>query len=109
MLPGVTYDVFIQAHPEFSQVNPTLVDALIAQATRRTDPSVFRATTDDYIGWLTGKLLFDRSPEGFNTRLEAGETSIYEMECNRLIEESGDGMASVAGGQPLLPGRFGCR
>lgn len=104
----MTLDAFLIAHPEFSQVNPTLIDATLAQATRRADPRVFGAVTDDYIGWLTAKLLAE-SPEGLGTRLEPGVTSVYAQQCDLLIQEAGAGIAIVAGAAPLLPGRFGCR
>lgn len=102
----MTLDQFLIAHPEFNAVNPNLVSAMLAQATRRCDPSVFGKVIDDAIGWKTC-ILLDRSPEGFNTRLEAGVSSIYEIEFDNLTLESGAGMALVAGNNPVLPGRFG--
>ena len=107
MLCLVNYDDFISAHPEFSEINPVLVSAMLAQATRRCDPNVFRTTINDAIGWNTC-ILLDRSPLGFGTRLEAGVSSIYELEFEKLVLESGAGMALVAGNNPILPGRFGC-
>lgn len=105
----MTLDEFLEAHPEFNgTVDPSYISATLAQATRRCDPAVYGKTIDDAIGWMTGDLLA-RSPMGGATRLEPGDTTIYELELNRLIEESGAGMALVAGGSAVLPGRFGCR
>ena len=103
----MTLDQFLDAHPEFNgTVDPVLISSMLAQATRRCDPTVFRTTIDDAIGWKTC-ILLDRSPLGFNTRLEAGVSSIYELEFDKLVLESGAGMALVAGSNPVLPGRFG--
>ena len=103
--PPPTFDQFNQSFPEFisGQVNPSLIAAMLAQATRRLSPYVFGVTYQDAVGYLTAHLL-QISPLGFGTRLEPGQTTVYEVALNRLIEEAGVGTPVTAGGGYGWPG-----
>lgn len=95
---AVTYDSFIEAFPEFEEAKKKLVEAKIAEATRRVDPEVFRTKADDAIGYLAAHLL-SMSPFGQHARLipkNAKPTrddalTTYEREYRALVRSVASG------------------
>lgn len=98
---------FIERAPEFrtfvsGAVNGTArVQAALDAATRRTDPAIFGADTDDAIFFLAAHLL-SASPTGKDARLKGeGFQTIYAEERQRL-EAIYAPLAATAAAMPLI-------
>lgn len=85
------YATFVQLNSEFSELDQTtVVQPALDDATRRTDPQVFGAETDQAIRWLAAHLLIS-GPNGRLVRDALGKNgqSTYLDERRRLEEECG--------------------
>ena len=77
---------FLASFPEFSEVDAATIDARLAEAWRRIDPTVWGALADDGHGQLTAHLLAN-SPLGNAAKLSAkgdAPKTVYEGEYRRL-------------------------
>lgn len=81
----LTREQFVAAFPEFSEVDAPVIDAKLAEAQRRIDPSVWLQWENDGHGQLTAHLLAN-SPLGNAAKLQPnnGPKTVYEGEFNRL-------------------------
>lgn len=90
-----TRATFVAAFPEFELTDAAVVDAKLAEASRRISPSVWGKWEDDGHGQLTAHLLAN-SPMGNTAKLEPnggdGPKTIYEGEFNRLVRMVGAGL-----------------
>jgi hypothetical protein len=78
---------FLASFPEFSECDVAVVDAKLAEASRRIDTTVWEQWSDDGHGQLTAHLLAN-SPLGNSAKLQAkggkDPKTVYEGEFNRL-------------------------
>lgn len=86
-----TASTFKTAYPEFEALADALVEAKLAEATRRLDARVFGARADDAVGLQAAHLLA-LSPFGQHARLESdkGDTT-YRQELQRMMRASAGG------------------
>ncbi len=92
-----TRTTFLVSFPEFSEVDTAVVDAKLAEASRRIDASVWGDWENDGHGQLTAHLLAN-SPLGNAAKLVAkgdGPKTVYEGEYRRLVRMVGAGIRST--------------
>ncbi len=92
-----TRTTFLESFPEFSEVDTAVVDAKLAEAARRIDPTVWGDWEDDGHGQLTAHLLAN-NPLGNGAKLVAkGDKpkTVYEGEFNRLQKMVTAGLRST--------------
>lgn len=87
---AVTYHQFVAEFPEFSRAPETMIEAKIAQATRRIDSDVWGAVADDGVRYLAAHLL-SMHPASESARKAGGgatsfnDESTYFREYRRLM------------------------
>lgn len=99
-----TADTFQARFPEFDGTPDETVAAVLAEATRRSNPAVFGDRLDDAVGLLAAHLL-SVGAYGQQARLEAGAAAetTYLAEWKRLAREAGGGPHLVGGTAGLAP------
>lgn len=88
---------FIAFRPEFAEVDATVIQSALDEASRRTPSSVWGTFTDDGVSLLAADIITE-SPMGGATRLQPGDTSTYRRRYDELAEIVGCGAFLVAGG-----------
>ena len=89
---------FVASFPEFSETDIDVVDAKLAEASRRIDPTVWQQWENDGHGQLAAHLLAN-SPLGNTAKLNPKDTdapkTVYEGEYRRLMKMVGAGIRST--------------